>query len=113
MPVLDDRALPADARALLDKYNEALAEAQREVQERLSRQREELIQQLERIQDEETKAGHLDEAIAVREQVRLLQAGPGTPGLFTPAMQSGDIVPGGIVIEYQAGVKSPGVPGPA
>jgi beta-lactamase regulating signal transducer with metallopeptidase domain len=89
VPIFDQEALPAEARALVDRYNEALAAAQREVQERLSRQREDLIQRLLEIQDAETKAGHLDEAVAVRARVRQLQAAPGVQMTFTPAYSGG------------------------
>lgn len=58
-------ALPANAQAALDQY-----ETQRLLLQ------EHLIFQLQAIQDTETKAGHLDEALAVRARIRALQANP-------------------------------------
>jgi hypothetical protein len=65
--------LPADAQALMDQFNEASARTQREADEQIARQRETVIAQLQKIQDTETKAGHLDEAVAVRDHIRQLQ----------------------------------------
>ena len=73
-PAIDDRPLPAGARALLDRYAQAWADAAREIADRLAHERDDLIRNLQDMQDEETRAGHLDEAVAIRAHIRQLQA---------------------------------------
>jgi hypothetical protein len=83
-PGMDDSALPADARMLLDRYAQAWADAEREVFDRLAHEREQLIRDLQDIQDEETRAGRLDEALSVRTRIRQLQGNPDAPAPFVP-----------------------------
>ncbi len=68
------QGLPTEALALLSSYNETALSAQRETDVRLARERKALIDKLEKIQETETKAGHLDAAIAIRDRVRQLQS---------------------------------------
>jgi beta-lactamase regulating signal transducer with metallopeptidase domain len=69
-----NQALPADARKLIDGLYAQQAEAQREADARIAKQREDVIKQLQAIQDTLTKAGRLDEAVAVRDCIRQLQS---------------------------------------
>lgn len=82
--LLRGQALPADAKKLVDRFSEQQAEAQREADAKIARQREELVKQLQVLQDSYTKAGSLDEAIAVRDGIRQLTTGPG--GRLTPGV---------------------------
>ena len=52
-------------------------QARRDADEKIARQRDALVEQLQQIQDRETKAGHLDEALAVRERIRQLKSDAG------------------------------------
>jgi beta-lactamase regulating signal transducer with metallopeptidase domain len=64
--------LPDDARKLIDRFSEQQAEAHREAEEKIARQRHDLIGKLQQIQDTYTKAGRLDEAVEVRDFIREL-----------------------------------------
>ncbi|MDB5356973.1 MAG: blaR1 2 [Phycisphaerales bacterium] len=65
--------LPAEAQNLIDRSAEQEAEIRREMARKLNEQRAQLIQQLKELQDKYTKAGQLDEAVAVRDRVRQLE----------------------------------------
>jgi LCCL domain len=71
------QALPADAQKLVDRFSEQQAEARREADAKIAGQREELVKQLQALQDSYTKAGSLDEAVAVRDTIRQLTTGAG------------------------------------
>jgi beta-lactamase regulating signal transducer with metallopeptidase domain len=71
------QALPADAQALVDRFSEQQAEARREADAKIATQREELVKQLQALQDSYTKAGSLDDAVAVRNGIRQLTSGAG------------------------------------
>jgi hypothetical protein len=67
-------ALPPEAQGLLDRAAAQDAQAREEMQGKLSEHRAALIQGLKELQDRFTKAGQLDEAVAVRDRVRQLEA---------------------------------------
>lgn len=67
------RNLPADAQAVLDRYTQDEADAYKTLEATLAKQREDTIAKLQALQDTFTKAGQLDEAVAVRDQIRMLQ----------------------------------------
>ena len=71
----DVSALPGEATQLLKQYAEKEAAARREMEAALAGERESLIKQLKQLQDRYTKAGQLDEAVAIRDRVRQLQSG--------------------------------------
>jgi len=71
--------LPQEAEQLIAQFEQGKAEAQREMEQRMSRAREELTRQLRDLQDGYTKAGKLDEAVAIRDRLRSLE-GPGMGG---------------------------------
>jgi beta-lactamase regulating signal transducer with metallopeptidase domain len=69
----NNEALPDAAQALVKSFDESSGQLRREAEEKITRERNALIEQLQKIQDTETKAGHLDEAVAVRNRIRVLQ----------------------------------------
>ena len=68
--------LPAEGTALVDGFAADREAIEREVAERIEARRLELVASLERLQDEYTKAGKLDEAVAIRDFLRA-----GLPGV--------------------------------
>lgn len=79
--------LPPEAAELLNRFSQQEAKARQEVEASLAQQRQMLIQQLKELQDRYTRAGKLDEAIALRDHVRRLEGGagaasPGGPSAF-------------------------------
>ncbi len=70
-------ALPQAAREVLEQLAREEAEARREARAKIDKARAETIEKLKPIQDQYTKAGQLDEAVAVRDAARRLQAGSG------------------------------------
>lgn len=66
--------LPDDALQLLRQFEAQQTEARRELEQKLSHQRQDLIDGLQKLQDRYTKAGRLDEAVAVRDEIRRLRA---------------------------------------
>jgi beta-lactamase regulating signal transducer with metallopeptidase domain len=89
--VVQRQPAPADAQALIDRFAVQQAEAHREAEEKIARQRHDLIGKLQQIQDVHTKAGRLDEAVAVRDTIRMLTrqaavaAGTASRMQFVPA----------------------------
>ena len=71
--------LPADAQELLNQFDANQSAARREFETRMAQLREELIGRLRALQDRYTKAGQLDEAVAIRDRIRAIQrdGGPG------------------------------------
>jgi beta-lactamase regulating signal transducer with metallopeptidase domain len=67
--------LPEEGQALLQTYNSDLEAIQREAAQRSEARRDALTKELEQLQDTYTKAGKLDEAIAIRNYLR--NGGPG------------------------------------
>jgi len=68
--------LPESAQALMDRFDQSSGQTRRDAEEKIARERTALIEQLQKIQDSETKAGHLDEAVAIRARIRQLQNPP-------------------------------------
>jgi beta-lactamase regulating signal transducer with metallopeptidase domain len=62
--------LPADAQDMLATYGSDLEAIQREAEQRAAARRTALIASLEALQAEHTKAGRLDEAVAIRDFLR-------------------------------------------
>jgi beta-lactamase regulating signal transducer with metallopeptidase domain len=67
--------LPEDARKLVQTFEQQQAEARKEMEARLATQRDALVKQLQALQDSYTKAGKLDEAVAIRDRIRGLTHG--------------------------------------
>jgi hypothetical protein len=73
MPGAAAVTLPADAAAKVAAFVMSESDLRREMVAKLAPRRAELIAELSTLQDQHTKAGHLDEAIAIRERVRQLK----------------------------------------
>lgn len=74
-------ALPEEARALMQRFDEQQRAIRREVEQTLIAQRAGLIQQMRDLLDRTTRAGQLDQAIAIRDCIRQLEGGGGgVPG---------------------------------
>jgi hypothetical protein len=69
--------LPEDGRSLLEGFETDRAAIEREAEQRVEARRQELITSLEALQDQYTKAGKLDEAVAIRDFLRATLAGKG------------------------------------
>ena len=63
--------LPADGRQLLERFDADRTAIEREADQKVEALRAELVKTLENLQAEYTKAGKLDEALAVREYLRI------------------------------------------
>jgi hypothetical protein len=68
--VEDIGALPADGQELLKTFNADVEAIEREADQKIEARREALVKALEALQDEHTKAGRLDEALAIRNYLR-------------------------------------------
>jgi len=67
--------LPADGQELVKAFESDRDAIQREVEEKIAARREALVKSLEALQDQYTKAGKLDEALAVRDYLRAMADG--------------------------------------
>jgi beta-lactamase regulating signal transducer with metallopeptidase domain len=67
--------LPAEGRQLLEKYETEREAIRQEIEKRIAERREALIKSLQDLQDQYTKAGKLDEAVAIRDFLKA--GGPG------------------------------------
>lgn len=66
--------LPPDAQDLIRKFEQDTAEARRAMEERILHGQAELVRQLKELQDRYTRAGQLDEAVAIRDRIRAMQS---------------------------------------
>ena len=76
-------ALTDEGQKLVTDYSTDLEAIQKEMQAKLEARREAVIQSLQALQDQYTKAGKLDEAVAIRDYLKA--GGPGgspLPGVF-------------------------------
>ena len=65
--------LSAAALEILDAYNLQAKEVRRKAEDDIRKRREILIQKLQSLQDDYTRAAKLDEAVAIRDRLRLLR----------------------------------------
>jgi beta-lactamase regulating signal transducer with metallopeptidase domain len=72
--------LPGDARQLLERYEADSQAIRQEIEKKLTERREALIKTLQDLQDQYTKAGKLDEAVAIRDYLKA--GGPGLDAEF-------------------------------
>jgi beta-lactamase regulating signal transducer with metallopeptidase domain len=77
-PVPQVAGLPSDAQALVAGYEQKSARLQADVDRQVAAERDALIRSLQSLQDEYTRQAKLDEAVAIRDQLRLIKA-PETP----------------------------------
>jgi hypothetical protein len=79
--------LPGSAREVLDAFHKEEAEVQKKIEADLKKVREKTATQLKAIQDKFCKDAKLDEAVAVRDALRLIQSGvtnaQADPGTFS------------------------------
>jgi len=68
--------LPEDGQQLVDGFESDREAIEREIEQKIATRREALVKALEALQDQYTKAGKLDEAVAIRDYLRA-----GLPGL--------------------------------
>ena len=73
--------LPGDGRQLVEGYNAARQAIQQEADRKIEERRETVVKALEALQDQYTKAGKLDEAMAIRDFLRA--GGPGRDELVS------------------------------
>jgi hypothetical protein len=65
-----EAAIPPEGQQLVDRFQAARDQIQREADQRIEAQRQALIGALEALLDQYTKAGRLDEAVAIRDFLR-------------------------------------------
>jgi hypothetical protein len=70
----DAAALPADARQLLQEFAQVASAIREKAELEINARKQELIARLQQVQDAYTKPGTLDQAVAVRDRIRALQA---------------------------------------
>jgi hypothetical protein len=63
-------SLPADGQELAKAFNADVEAIEREADQKIEARRDALVKALEALQDEHTKAGRLDEALAIRNYLR-------------------------------------------
>jgi hypothetical protein len=90
--------LPLEAQQLVDRFAEQQDAARREADQKILRQRQDLVRQLQSLQDGFSRSGRLDEALAVRDRIRQLDAGAATeiapePARGTPRGEVGAMPP--------------------
>jgi hypothetical protein len=110
-PVPQVAGLPSDAQALLAGYEQKSARLQAEVDRRVAAERDSLIISLQALQDEYTKQAKLDEAVAIRDQLRLIKA-PKSPRRTTairPPLAMPGAYPG--ISPAPSFPRYPGLPG--
>jgi len=71
-------ALPDEARKLLDQLGTDEDKIRKDADAAIAEKRDQTIKQLQALQDAQTKAGHLDEAVAIRSSIRQLEQQPTT-----------------------------------
>jgi hypothetical protein len=71
-------ALPPDATEAINKFEQQKAQTLADAHRRVAEERQALIQQLRELQDRYTKAGQLDQAVAVRDRIRQMEGETGT-----------------------------------
>src|SRR4030095_11959925 len=78
--IVDESNLPADGRQLLEGFDNERKAIRAEADRRIDERREALVKALQNLQEQYTKAGKLDEAIAIRDYLRA--GGPGRNEVF-------------------------------
>ncbi len=79
-PVPQVAGLPSDAQALLDGYQKKSALLQAEIDRQVAEERDSLIKSLQALQDDYTRQARLDEAVAIRDQLRIIKSKMATAG---------------------------------
>lgn len=79
--VRNDADLPAEGQQLIKTYDADVAAIYKEIEAKVEARRQAAIKSLEALQEQFTKAGKLDEAVAIRDYLRA--GGPQGNGPFT------------------------------
>jgi hypothetical protein len=81
--------VPADARNLIDEYDKESKALKEKAEQEIKEKREKLIERLKQLQDTYTRAGKLEEAVAIRDTIKRMKQGaldikpdPGTLGAY-------------------------------
>jgi hypothetical protein len=69
-------ALPADAKAEVDQFRREAARIRADAEAKIAAQKADLVQRLLALQTKYTKEGKLDEAVAIRDRICLLEGAP-------------------------------------
>ena len=77
----NDESLPAEGKQLVTTYDADVAAIYKEIEAKVEARRQAAIKSLEALQEQFTKAGKLDEAVAIRDYLRA--GGPQGHGTFT------------------------------
>jgi beta-lactamase regulating signal transducer with metallopeptidase domain len=73
--IVDESNLPADSRQLVEGFDNERKAIRAEADRKIDERREALVKALQNLQEQYTKAGKLDEAVAIRDYLR--SGGPG------------------------------------
>jgi hypothetical protein len=71
---VDAAAFPEDARQLLEEFEQVASTIRNKAELEINARKQELIERLQKVQDAYTTPGTLDQAVAVRDRIRALQA---------------------------------------
>jgi hypothetical protein len=74
-PVVPNSDLPASAREVYKVHEDAVAEISKKAEAEFQKRRDKVAVELKKVQDEFCKAAKLDEAVAVRDLLRMLKEG--------------------------------------
>ncbi|MGE5834527.1 MAG: M56 family metallopeptidase [Acidobacteriota bacterium] len=78
--IVDESNLPADGRQLIEGFDNERKAIRAEADRKIDERREALVKALQNLQEQYTKAGKLDEAVAIRDYLRA--GGPGRDEVF-------------------------------
>jgi hypothetical protein len=92
--------LPAAAREVFKQHNEDLADIQKKADAEIKKRQEKMVTELKKVQDSFCKEAKLDEAVAVRDMIRVIQGGP-TAALPDPGYVNNLATDIGKVFYYQ------------
>lgn len=76
----DTTHLPAEGQQLVQTYDTDVAAIHKEIEQKVEARRQAAIKSLEALQEQLTKAGKLDEAVAIRDYLRA--GGPPASGVY-------------------------------
>jgi hypothetical protein len=71
----DDTPVPDDAKKLIDDFDREAKDIQEKAEKEVKARRDKLIEKLKQLQDTYTRAGKLDEAVAISEKIKVVKIG--------------------------------------
>jgi len=69
----DDKKVPDDAQKLIDEYDQDSRAIKEKADKEVQARKEKLIEKLKQLQDTYTRTAKLDEAVAIREKIKLIK----------------------------------------